>query len=105
MFGLIKIGNYYINPNYIVGIYAMTYPSKRNQCVIDTVNNVGEHSSVYYVDGTIEEVVAQIFAQLEGTMRTKLRTRLAPVGRLRRRLAKYTPDFNGGGGVKRGIYG
>jgi len=63
MFKLIKIGKYYINPDHIVGVYAT---SKQNQCVIDTTNNVGEDSSCYYVDGSPEEIVAQIQAQVGG---------------------------------------
>ena len=63
MFKLIKIGKYYINPDHIVGVHAN---SKQNQCVIDTVNNVGEDSSCYYVDGSIEEIVGQILAQIGG---------------------------------------
>ncbi len=61
MFKLIKIGKYYMNPDHIVGVYATT---KQNQCVIDTVNNVGEDSGCYYVDGSVEEIVAQIQTQV-----------------------------------------
>jgi hypothetical protein len=63
MFKLIKIGKYYVNPNYIVGVYAT---SKQNQCVIDTVNNVGEDSSCYYVEGSVDEIAGQILAQTGG---------------------------------------
>ena len=63
MFKLIKIGKYYVNPNYIVGVYAT---SKQNQCVIDMVNNVGEDSSCYFVDGSVDEIAAQIQSQVGG---------------------------------------